>query len=458
MGSRVLKSVADETSAELHTLEVFSSLRVERAQLLGDDYELDENTERVSLAGLGKLVYDPALPSWSGEPKHVFLTMSDHLGSAAFVLDRDSGEVVEKITHQAYGEVESDYRPARWKSQREVHRFTGKEDDFEVGLTYFGARYYHARLGRWMSPDPLTIHLGASDPNPYAYVSGRASTHFDPNGLCSADDASDCIGGAYWADTHQPWLSVGDDYWQPQFGDGGLIGHTYREWVADGRPSTTFGPEPVGPEIGPSSPPVTSIGTGGQAAGSAGGWANTYSETPISNPRSDYLASQHPALKASIQGARNQELVVEYAPWVLALLPAMRGVAADEALLAAAGRRGPAATRDLAQKVAAAERGPMRFMRTVTVLETKEGPTLVAGGASDLSPGQVEVARSLGLTPAPPMPGIHAEPNAIFGAGELGLTPVRGATTSRICAGPGGCTETIQQLGGRITSPFTYEF
>ncbi|MBL8610507.1 MAG: VCBS repeat-containing protein, partial [Myxococcales bacterium] len=70
MGSRVLKTVADETSAQMHTLEVFGSLRVEGAQLLGDDYELNENTEKVYLGGLGRLVYDPTLPSWSGDPKH----------------------------------------------------------------------------------------------------------------------------------------------------------------------------------------------------------------------------------------------------------------------------------------------------------------------------------------------------------------------------------------------------
>lgn len=183
MGARVLKSTTTETGAELHSLEVFDSLRVEGAQFLVDDYELNENTERVYLAGLGRLVYDGTLPSWSGDPKHVLLTIADRLGSAAFVLDKDSGELVEKITRQAYGEVESDYRPARWKSQREVYGFTGKEDDIEVGLTYFGARYFHTRLGRWASPDPLTIHTGGADPNPYAYVRGRVSTAVDPFGL-----------------------------------------------------------------------------------------------------------------------------------------------------------------------------------------------------------------------------------------------------------------------------------
>lgn len=49
--------------------------------------------------------------------------------------------------------------------------------------TYFGARYYNARLGRFMSPDPLTIHGHSGDLNPYAYVRGRVLSHVDPHGL-----------------------------------------------------------------------------------------------------------------------------------------------------------------------------------------------------------------------------------------------------------------------------------
>ena len=30
----------------------------------------------------------------------------------------------------------------------------GKEEDVEVGLTYFGKRYLNPLLGRWVSPDP----------------------------------------------------------------------------------------------------------------------------------------------------------------------------------------------------------------------------------------------------------------------------------------------------------------
>jgi RHS repeat-associated protein len=86
---------------------------------------------------------------------------------------------------QAYGGAESDYRPGRWKEFREDYRFTGKEEDVEVGLQYFGKRFYAPLLQRWVSADPLAIHAPGDDAdlNVYAYVRGMALKAIDPLGL-----------------------------------------------------------------------------------------------------------------------------------------------------------------------------------------------------------------------------------------------------------------------------------
>ncbi len=64
------------------------------------------------------------------------------------------------------------------------YRFTGKEEDREVGLVYFGKRFLNAQLGRWMSADPLAVHVpGRADANLYAYVSGAVLQAVDPVGL-----------------------------------------------------------------------------------------------------------------------------------------------------------------------------------------------------------------------------------------------------------------------------------
>ena len=64
----------------------------------------------------------------------MYLELPDHLGSTCIVIDKDTSELVERSTYLPYGGTESEYRPERWASFREDHRFTGKEEDVEVGL------------------------------------------------------------------------------------------------------------------------------------------------------------------------------------------------------------------------------------------------------------------------------------------------------------------------------------
>ncbi len=49
---------------------------------------------------------------------------------------------------------------------------------------YFGKRYYAPMLGRWISADPLAVHVpGRADLNVYAYVHGMPLAAVDPVGL-----------------------------------------------------------------------------------------------------------------------------------------------------------------------------------------------------------------------------------------------------------------------------------
>jgi RHS repeat-associated protein len=151
-------------------------------------------------ARIGRVVYEGAS---DGEPRlaagrlHTFIEIDDPLGSTSVAIDKATGELAERITYQPYGATESDYRPDRWKGFREDYRFTGKEEDVEVGLTYFGKRFLSAPLGRWVSPDPLAVHApGSADLNLYAYVHGRVLRAIDPLGL---SEKADKVYGA-WAE------------------------------------------------------------------------------------------------------------------------------------------------------------------------------------------------------------------------------------------------------------------
>lgn len=195
-GQRVLTTATDELGASKHTLDVFGTLRISRAEYDAEppDYPVLAESEVRFVAGVGRVFVDSnrSMPAAGadGSPVHVFLALGDHLGSTSFVIDKDSGEVVERSMYQPFGAIESDMRPTRWAASREEFKFTGKEEDIEVGLTYFGARYYQAQLGRWASADPLTIHGLGGDINPYAYVLGRVASHVDPFGL---DDVEEVV-------------------------------------------------------------------------------------------------------------------------------------------------------------------------------------------------------------------------------------------------------------------------
>ncbi len=259
-GQRVLKSVIDPPTQERrYSGDVLSTLRLKMAPFSGGDFQRTADTEVVYLASaagvLGHVVYDSAgkLPSLDGSKQHVYLVLNDWLGSTMSVIDKATSELVERVTYQGYGDVESDYRPTRWQSAREDFRFTGKEDDVGAGIMYFGARYYVPSLGQWASADPLTVHGLGSDLNPYAFVVGSPQRNTDPTGLysCSGtcEDGAGEGGGSDWdfhdIDSEGPWQAGGAGGllmgWSPfgsSVGDArssfvALFGHSeyWQEWT-----------------------------------------------------------------------------------------------------------------------------------------------------------------------------------------------------------------------------------
>jgi RHS repeat-associated protein len=97
-----------------------------------------------------------------------------------------------RIVTQANGAVcfDQDYFPYGQEvytspgSCPQSYKFTGYERDAETGLDYAFARYYNARLARFMSGDPLAGDVG--DPqslNRYAYVRNNPINFIDPTGL-----------------------------------------------------------------------------------------------------------------------------------------------------------------------------------------------------------------------------------------------------------------------------------
>jgi RHS repeat-associated protein len=186
---RIIKTAVDGDGNAVNTVYIFSALELRRAAWTGNDYDDQAATEVPYLfahgARLARVDYatvDPKLNA-SGTT-HLILELVDHLGSTTIAIDQATSELVERGTFLGYGGADSDYRPTGWGSFREDYRFTGKEDDVEVGLDHFGKRFYAPLLGRWVSADPLAVHSpGRGDLNVYAYVHGRVFVAVDILGL-----------------------------------------------------------------------------------------------------------------------------------------------------------------------------------------------------------------------------------------------------------------------------------
>jgi RHS repeat-associated protein len=64
------------------------------------------------------------------------------------------GLVHERLEYTPYGELWIDWKNADAPEDSTPFRFTGKEQDPETGLYYYGARYLDPKTSRWLSGDP----------------------------------------------------------------------------------------------------------------------------------------------------------------------------------------------------------------------------------------------------------------------------------------------------------------
>ncbi|MEN8169442.1 MAG: RHS repeat-associated core domain-containing protein [Pseudomonadota bacterium] len=102
--------------------------------------------------------------------------LSDHLGSPRLVVNSTTGEVVQRMDFDEFGNVINDTNPGF-----QPFGFAGGIDDLHTGLVRFGARDYDAVTGRWTSKDP--IRFAGGDANLYGYVFSDPLNWIDIYGL-----------------------------------------------------------------------------------------------------------------------------------------------------------------------------------------------------------------------------------------------------------------------------------
>jgi RHS repeat-associated protein len=123
----------------------------------------------------------------TNESIHFFHT--DTVGTPLVITDA-AGKIAWRADYLPFGEV---YEATPDFDNRIM--FVGKEMDDETGLYYFGARYMEAKIGRFVSPDPIgpvvsqienTNETFLGNPqrlNCYVYASSSPYKNIDPDGL-----------------------------------------------------------------------------------------------------------------------------------------------------------------------------------------------------------------------------------------------------------------------------------
>jgi RHS repeat-associated protein len=97
-----------------------------------------------------------------------------------------TGKLLWKETYRPYGERID--KPLL--SGSNPIGYAGKAHDAQLGLSYFGARYYDPVLGRFLSVDPASADIGnVHGLNRYAYANNNPYRYVDPDGHTPLDVA-----------------------------------------------------------------------------------------------------------------------------------------------------------------------------------------------------------------------------------------------------------------------------
>ncbi|MCX7386388.1 MAG: hypothetical protein NTX48_06945, partial [Planctomycetales bacterium] len=127
--------------------------------------------------------FDQILASEATSGNVVTWALADHQGTVRDMVRYASGTttVVNHRKFDAFGNLtaESD------ATVKFLYSYTGREWDGDAGLYYYRARWYDAKIGRFISEDPTGFRAG--DTNLNRYVGNSTANRTDPTGLWDKD-------------------------------------------------------------------------------------------------------------------------------------------------------------------------------------------------------------------------------------------------------------------------------
>ncbi|WNY24060.1 hypothetical protein MmiHf6_13850 [Methanimicrococcus hongohii] len=134
---------------------------------ISEDFDIEDGEETVYYFANGNRV---AKNSTEG----TFWYLDDHLGSTNVMIDSD-GELVERTLYYPFG--------SHREGGEEKYSFTGKEFDSEIGLYYYGARYYNPETFVFTQADSIIPDIyNPQALNRYVYCYNNPLKYDDPDG------------------------------------------------------------------------------------------------------------------------------------------------------------------------------------------------------------------------------------------------------------------------------------
>ena len=118
------------------------------------------------------------VPDYMEKSGSTYRLISDHLGSPRLVINTATGQVVQRMDYDEFGNIQLDTNPGF-----QPFGFASGLYDPQTQLIRFGARDYEPQTGRWTVKDPILFAGG--DTNLYGYVLNDPMNLSDVTGLDS---------------------------------------------------------------------------------------------------------------------------------------------------------------------------------------------------------------------------------------------------------------------------------
>lgn len=186
----------------------------------GEDilYDLDGSNTILARYTHGIGIDEPLIMRRGGSSNYYH---ADGLGSITHITDA-SGNIIQSYIYSTFGEIVT-----QDGNLPNPYTYTSREYDPESGLYYYRARYYDAKIGRFLQTDPIGFTGG--DVNFYAYVGNNPINLMDPLGLevvVPRDPRAGCPPGVICFDpgpyTPEPPGPPGPTFQEPEW---------VKEWV-----------------------------------------------------------------------------------------------------------------------------------------------------------------------------------------------------------------------------------